>query len=273
MQWRPSVEEKSLYDDLDRVILGTLISYEIWRGSIRRKPSILRVAATSSLFLAVKQADSIRLLVASKKAESAMIILRSLIETYINCAYVCVGVDSSNMVRFMYSGDKESLNNTEKYRCFVQSTYAKAKYTQDMFDELTRKYENAIQETAELGKQLKMLPSLRQRAEEVMQVTKCPDFGELYFNSYLLLCDDAHSSASNLAEINLSPDFESRWYGRDLSRSKDTLSVTIGILCSMFYFIEKNVHISKLTTNPILTRKLLRKYNRYFGYTQHKSNR
>lgn len=272
-QWQPTPEEKELYEDLGQVISGILLSYEKWRDSMRRLPRGNRIAATSSLFLAARQADGIRQLVNSNKLDSALILLRSLIETYINCAYICIGEGSANMVRFMFNGDKDSLDNTEKYRSFVQATYTKPKYTPEMFDELIRKYEAAIGETARLGQPLKKLPSLRQRVEEIIQTTGCPDFGELYFNSYLLLCDATHSAASNLAEISYSPDFETRWLGRDLGRTRDTLSVTIGALCSMFYFIEKNVHIANLTTNPILTRKLLRKYNRYVEYAQLGSNK
>ncbi len=271
MRWQPTEEENELYEDLGQIIRGLLLSYESWRSTTRKKPKALRVVATSSLFHAVKQADAIRLLVRTKKTDAAMVLLRSVIETYINCAFICIAKDSSNMVRFMYSGDKAMLDNTQKYKEFVKATYTRPMYTDEMFEELISKFITGIQETAELGYPLKELPDLRQMSEAVIRATGCADFGELYFNSYLMLCDDTHASASNIAEITVSPDFQSRWVGRDLGKTKDTLSITNGLLCSMFMFIEKNAHATHLTINSVLTRKLIRKYNRYIEYPQLKS--
>ncbi len=261
-------EESELHKDLGQLIAGLLLAYETWRDSIRGNPKSRSVAATNSLFMAAKQADSIKTLIETRSTDSAMILLRSLIETYLNCAYICIAKDKSNLVRFMYSGDKGMLDNTQKYRQFVRETYTKPKYTDEMFAKLIDKYEVAIRETAGRGMPLKKLPDLRQRVELLLHSTGCPDFGELYFNSYLLLCEDTHSSAGTMAEIGMSPDFETRWYGRDLGKTSTVLSITNGILCSMFLFIKKNVNPTKLDTNEILTNELLQKHNRYVEYPQ-----
>jgi hypothetical protein len=261
-RWQPTEEENELCKDLGQLIAGLLLAYETWRDAIRGNPKSRSVAATNSLFMAAKQADSIKTLIEARSTDSAMILLRSLIETYLNCAYICIAKDKSNLVRFMYSGDKGMLDNTQKYQKFVKETYTKPKYTDEMFAKLIDKYEAAIKETAGRGMPLKKLPDLRQRVELLISGTGCPDFGELYFNSYLLLCEDAHSSAGTMAEIGMSP---------DLGRASTVLSITNGVLCSMFLFIKKNVNPTKLDTSKILTKELLQKYNRYIEYPQLKS--
>lgn len=270
---RLSEEDKKLDQDLGLLIAGLLLSYEAWREGVRGKPKSRSVVAANCLFIAARQADSIRLLIKFSKIDSAMILLRALIETYINCAYICIVKDKSNLVRFMYSGDKDTLDNTKKYQQFVKDTYTKPKYTEEMFQDLIDKYEDAIRETAEHGFPLRKIPDLRQRVGFLLQTTGCPDFGELYFNSYLLLCENTHSSAATMAEIGMSPDFESRWYGRDLGQVGDTLSITSGILSSIFLFAKKNVNPTGLDTNAILTDELLQKHNRYIEYPQLKTLR
>lgn len=271
MKWQPTRDDSELHKDLRQLIAGSLLAYETWRDAICGKPKSRSVAATNSFFIAASQGDSIRILIESRKTASAMILLRSLIETYLNCAYVSITKDDLNLVRFMYSGDKAMLDNTKKYQKFVKETYTKPKYTDEIFDQLIKKYEDAIKETAEHGLPLKMIPDLRQRVEQLQISTGCPDFGELYFNSYLLLCEDAHASAGTMAEIGLSPDFDTRWYGRDFGQVSTILSISNGILCSMFIFIKKRVNPSGLSTNKILTKELLQKYNQYKEYSHIKN--
>lgn len=254
--------------DLYSLSRGLVIAYEYWRDESEHLPGHKQIAATSCVFLAARQSDGIRILLENNRVDSAMVLLRPLIETYINCAYLFIVEDKSNMVRFMYTGDKEDLDNTKKYQNFVEKTYTKPKYTKEMFDSLIEKYERGIDETQEIGLPLKKMHDLRTRAQMVMDYTGCPEFGELYYNSYLLLCNNTHASASSLAEISMSPDFESRWYHREeLEAVKNILSVCNGILASLPVFLEKNADI-KLQTNTFLTSKILKKYNRYIEYEQ-----
>lgn len=262
-----SENEKALLNDLDDLIVGLVTAYEHWRDAIKRTPRPKKVVGTGNLFLALKQSRSIRVLVANDMTNSAMVLLRSLIETYLNCAYVLSCDDLSNMARFMYSGDKDTLENTKKYQKFVKETYTKPAYSDDDFDRLIKKYEDAIQETAEMGYQLKKMPDMRTRCTMIQNRTGCPDFGELYFNSYLFLCDYIHSSAANVAAVGMSVDFESRWYdSNELDKQKDTLTLTCAVLSSMVIFLENNANL-KLTLGADL-RKLIKKHNRYKEYPQ-----
>ncbi|MDO8335202.1 MAG: DUF5677 domain-containing protein [Candidatus Saccharibacteria bacterium] len=264
-----SNEENKLLDDLGALISGLLEAYEDWRASIKSAPpSEKTVAATSCLFVALKQADGIKILIEKNRLESAMILLRPLIEIYVNCAYIFISEDKSNMIRFMYSSDKDALDNTKKYKKFVNETYTKPKYTEAMFNVLIKKYEASINEISELGYPLKKMPDFRSRCEMVQKYTGCPDFGELYFNSYLLLCDTTHVSASSIAEVSVSEDFKTRWHGREsLGRRKDTLSITNGIISSMVIFLEKNANI-KLKRNQYFKGEIIKKYNRYIEYDE-----
>ena len=259
-------EEAVLLEDLNKVVADIVITHEKWRVSISRHPKPRTVSGMGGLFATARQANSIGLLVESGHVDGAMILLRSLIEAYLNISYIYIADDLSNMVRFMYDADKSMLDNTKKYQQFVNTTYTKVKYTPEMFSLLIDKYNDAILDTSKMGFPLKPMPDLRSMSESLLKHTGCPFFGELYFNSYLLLCDGAHASASVIAAISMSKDFEERWGGgQDLGSKKETLTISLEVLASMVIFLEKNAKF-RIFKFGYLDRQLINKYNRYEEY-------
>jgi hypothetical protein len=257
-----SKEDRNLLNDSNLIFAGSLFAYERWRESVSRQPRLRTTLAMNGLFLITNHTYSIQTLVESGQIRSAKALLRLVVEIYLNINYVYSTKDLSAAVRYGYGSDKHYIDNLEKYRAYTNATYLKPFLSNDDFDALRKDFDKSLQDWQKYGYPLRNMPDLRARVEAIQNATKNDQAGRLYFNSYLLLSEDVHTTASQLASVSVTSDFEERWFGQPQHKEiRDILAITNEVLCSCIVLIENRTG-KRFSLGP-LPRKTLRKYNRY----------
>lgn len=154
-------------------------------------------------------------LIKRRSIYSSEVILRSMIEGWINLHYIYASESYENLVRFLYDGDAAYINNARgAKKIFVDSQDEINDFTL-LYDELMSERESAIDGWSKYGHALKRMPPIPERVRQIEVKFSSVDFSIYYYHEYSMLSTSVHVSKDKLLAMSYAKDYDGYFSGMD----------------------------------------------------------
>lgn len=215
-----------------------------------KRENFRRLVAIHLLAITLNTANSARLLLIEGNNYAAAILVRVMVEQWVNLKYIFLSSNYENLVRYLYDGDMYFIKNVRKAAKTFQE-YNEDGFIDDLVEDALGSIKYRLSSSNALrkyGHPLKCMPSFSNR---VMLITeKEDDLGTmfLYFYDYLTYSRNVHTSKDKIIEMTYAETYED-WFqaiGTDSDEDAFRMISTCGEIVDMaFTFFCKYTRVGK----------------------------
>lgn len=216
----------------------------------RSRENFRRLVAIHLLAIMLNTANSIHLLLSKGNNYTAAILVRAMVEQWVNLRYIFLTPKYENLVRYLFDGDMYFIKNVQKAAKTFQE-HNEEGYIDDLVEDALESIKYRVSSSNALkkyGYQLKCMPTFSDRVKLITETDY--DLGTmfLYYYDYLTYSRNVHSSKDKVIEMTYAETYEDWFQANGSGGDEDAFRMisTCGeIINKAFSFFSNYIKVTK----------------------------